>query len=143
VLAQLVYLLSFPSLVPPLLQLTSSHRRIVSRFLLMESRQTLASASSSGNASSCCLSSQAKTEVLNPHHHHRPPSPDRLTLTLHCYKKVISNLVTLPTTQPRLYFCLLPTQSITPSELHPPPSSPFTVVARTSFLRTTTLIVMN
>jgi hypothetical protein len=27
------------------------------------------------------------------HHHHRPPSPYRLTLTLHCYKKVVSTLV--------------------------------------------------
>jgi hypothetical protein len=62
------------------------------------------SASSSGNVSSHRLHSQAESKALNPHHHHRPPSPDHPILTLHCYKKDISILVTLPTTQLRLHF---------------------------------------
>jgi hypothetical protein len=62
------------------------------------------STSSSGNAPSYRLPSRAKIKPLNPHHRHRPPSPDRPTLTLHCYKKVISTLATLPTTQPHLHF---------------------------------------
>jgi hypothetical protein len=63
-----------------------------------------ASSSSSGNASSRRLASRAKIEVLNLHHHNRPPSLDRPTLTLHCYKKIISIMTTLLTTQSRLYF---------------------------------------
>jgi hypothetical protein len=62
------------------------------------------STSSFSNASSHCLPSQAKTEVLNPYQHHRPPSSDRLTPTLHLYKKFISTLDNLLTTQPRLCF---------------------------------------
>jgi hypothetical protein len=50
------------------------------------------------------LHSRAKIKALNSHHRHRPPSLDRLTPTLHCYKKVISTLVTLLTTQSCLYF---------------------------------------
>jgi hypothetical protein len=45
-----------------------------------------------------------QTEALNPHHRRWPPSPDRPTPTLHCYKNVISTLVTLPATQPCLHF---------------------------------------
>jgi hypothetical protein len=41
---------------------------------------------------------------MNSHHCRWPPSPDHLTPTLHCYKKVISTLATLPTIQPHLYF---------------------------------------
>jgi hypothetical protein len=63
-----------------------------------------ASASSFDNASSRRLPSRAKTKVLNLDHRHRPPSLDSLTLTLHCYKNVISILATLSTTQLRLYF---------------------------------------
>jgi hypothetical protein len=66
-----------------------------------------ASTSSFGNALSCRLPSWAKTEALNPHHRRRSPSPDPLTLTLHCCKNVISTLVTLPTTQPHLHFASL------------------------------------
>jgi hypothetical protein len=62
------------------------------------------SASSSDNASSWCLPSRDETKALNLRHCHRPPSPDSLTPTLHCYKKVISILATLPTTQLRLHF---------------------------------------
>jgi hypothetical protein len=64
----------------------------MSRLLSMESRQV------------CCLRSQAKNEALNSHHHCRPPFLDCLTSTFHCYKIVISTLVTLLITQPRLYF---------------------------------------
>jgi hypothetical protein len=39
--------------------------------------------------------SQAKIEALNPYHRHRLSSSDRPTLTLHCYKKIISTLVSL------------------------------------------------
>jgi hypothetical protein len=61
------------------------------------------SASSSGNALSR-LPSRVETEALNLHHRRRLPSSDRSTPTLHCYKKIISILATLPITQPRLYF---------------------------------------
>jgi hypothetical protein len=44
------------------------------------------------------------TKTLNPHHRRQPPSLDNPTPTLHCYKKVISTLVTLPATQSRLHF---------------------------------------
>jgi hypothetical protein len=50
------------------------------------------------------LPSQFKTEVLNLHHRHWPPSSDSSTLTLHCYKNVISTLVILSITQSRLHF---------------------------------------
>jgi hypothetical protein len=43
-------------------------------------------------------------EALNSHRRRKPPSLDNLTLSLHCYKKVISTLVSLPTTQLYLYF---------------------------------------
>jgi hypothetical protein len=59
---------------------------------------------SSGNALSCRLPSWVKIKVLNPHHSRRSPSPDSPTFTINCYKKVISILTTLPTTQPHLYF---------------------------------------
>jgi hypothetical protein len=48
--------------------------------------------------------SRAETEVLNLHHHRWPPSSDNPTSTHHCFKKVISILVTLSTTQPHLHF---------------------------------------
>jgi hypothetical protein len=62
------------------------------------------SASSFGNASSCCIPSRAETKTLNSHHRRRPPSLDNPTHTLHFYKKVVSTLATLLTTQPHLYF---------------------------------------
>jgi hypothetical protein len=63
-----------------------------------------ASTSSFGNTLSHRLSPRVETEALNPHHHCRSPSPDHPTPTIHCYKKIISILITLPTTQSRLYF---------------------------------------
>jgi hypothetical protein len=62
------------------------------------------STSSFDNVSSIRLPSRVETGALNPHHHSKSPSPDRLTPTLHYYKKIISILLTLTTTQSRLYF---------------------------------------
>jgi hypothetical protein len=56
-----------------------------------------------GNTSSSRQPSRAETKALNQHHCHMLPSPDRSTLNLHCYKKIISAFTTLPTTQPCLY----------------------------------------
>jgi hypothetical protein len=64
----------------------------------------VAFASFSGNTLSRRLPSRAETKALNPHHHHRLLSLDRLTHTLHCYKKIITTLATLPTIQPHLHF---------------------------------------
>jgi hypothetical protein len=60
--------------------------------------------SSSGNALSRRLPSRTETEALNSYNHRRLPLLDRRTPTLHCYKKIISTLTTIPTTQPLLYF---------------------------------------
>jgi hypothetical protein len=96
------------SLSPSWCRLSSSRRRHAAVLCYASfpwSQDKLsASASSFNNVSSRHLSSRAKTEALNPHHCRQPPFSNRLTLILHCYKKVISTLVTLPTTQPCLYF---------------------------------------
>jgi hypothetical protein len=63
-----------------------------------------ASTSSFDNVLSCHLPSRAEIEPLNLHHHCQPPFPDSLTPTLYYYKKVISILSTLSTTQLCLYF---------------------------------------
>jgi hypothetical protein len=63
-----------------------------------------ASSSSSNNTSSRHLPLQAETKALKPHHCRQPPTPYCSTPTLHCYKKLISTLVTLLTTQPHLHF---------------------------------------
>jgi hypothetical protein len=102
-----------------------------------------ASASSSGNALSRRLCSQAEIETLNSYHRGRLPSLNRLTPTLQCYKKIISILCILPHQLTMFPFYLLPSQSTTPSKLHPSSSFPFTVVLRPSSLRTTTPTVMN
>jgi hypothetical protein len=49
-------------------------------------------------------SSRVKIKALNLHHRRWPPSPDSPTLTIHWYKNIILILVTLTTTQSRLYF---------------------------------------
>jgi hypothetical protein len=96
------------SLSPPQCRLSSGWRRHAAvschAFFSWSQDNLTASASSSGNASSHRLPSWVEIEALNPHHCHRPPSLDRLTPTLYCYKKFISTLVTLPTTQLRLHF---------------------------------------
>jgi hypothetical protein len=90
-------LLSFPSSVPPILGPTSSRW---ASFPL--SQDELASSGSYfDNPLSCHIPSWVKTETLNMHHRHRLPSSDCPTPR---YKKIISTLVTLLTTQPRLYF---------------------------------------
>jgi hypothetical protein len=125
-------LLSFPSLVPHLLQPTSPHHNTApchASFSWSQDELTVSSLSSS-NTSSHRIYPQAETKALNSHHHHRPPYPDRPTLTLHYYEKIASTLPTLPTTQSCLHFCLLPSQSTTSSELHPPPLFSFTVIPR-------------
>jgi hypothetical protein len=98
--------------------------------------------SSLGNASFPRLSPRTETEALNRYHHHRPSYPDRPTPTLHCYKKVNSTLVTLPTTQMSPFY-IFPSQSITPSELHTLSSFSFTVIPRSSSLRTAAPTVIN
>jgi hypothetical protein len=62
------------------------------------------SASFSDNTLSRSLPGWAETKVLNLHHHHQPPFLDNPTPTIHCYKKIISILITLPTNQSHLYF---------------------------------------
>jgi hypothetical protein len=99
-------LLSFPSLVPHLLQPTSPHHNTApchASFSWSQDELTVSSLSSS-NTSSHRICPQAETKALNSHHHHRPPYPDRPTLTLHYYEKIASTLPTLPTTQSCLHF---------------------------------------
>jgi hypothetical protein len=99
-------LLSFPFLVPHLLQPTSPHHDTApchASFSWSQDELTVSSSSSS-NTSSHRISPQAETKALNSHHHHRPPYPDRPTLTLYCYEKIVSTLPTLPTTQSCLHF---------------------------------------
>jgi hypothetical protein len=93
----------FPSIAPPTTDV--AHVAASCHTSLPMNQDELADfASFSSNASSRRLPSQAQTETLNLHHRHRPPSPNRLTHTLYCYKKTISALATLPTTQLRLHF---------------------------------------
>jgi hypothetical protein len=73
-----------------------------------------ASVSSFTNALSHYLPSRAKTEVLNSHHHAQATLLRSSNFHLYCYKKIISILITLPTTQLRLCF----TSSITRSSRH-------------------------
>jgi hypothetical protein len=73
-------------------------------FFLLSQDELADSASSFGNTSPRRLPSQPETEALNLHHHSRPPSLHHLTPTLHYYKKIISILVTLPTTQSHFHF---------------------------------------
>jgi hypothetical protein len=96
------------SLSPPRCCLSSSrhHHIIVTchASFTWSQDEFAASASSSSNVSSHHISSRVKTKVLNLHRCRRPPSPNSPTSTLHCYKQVISTLVTLPITQLCLYF---------------------------------------
>jgi hypothetical protein len=96
------------SLFPPRCRLSSGGRRHAvvpchASFPLSQD-ELAASASSFGNASSRCLASRVEIESLNLHHRCRTPSPDRPTPTLHFYKKIISTLITFPTTQLHLHF---------------------------------------
>jgi hypothetical protein len=97
------------SLFPPRCHLSSGRRHhavMLCHASFPLSQDELAdSALSSGNAlSRRPPPSRDETEALNPHHHLRPLSLDRPILTLHYYKKIISILITLHTTQSCLYF---------------------------------------
>jgi hypothetical protein len=158
-------LLPFPFLVPPLLRLTSPHHRTMSHFLSMEPRRArwlrfilsppLRLTSPHRRAMSHFLSmeprrarwlrfilspplSSRNKKVLNPHHCHRSTSLNRPTLTLYCYKKVISTFDLSPHHSIVSPFYLLPSQSTTSSELHTSPWFPFTSTPHLSSLRTTT-----
>jgi hypothetical protein len=98
----------FSSLSPPQCRLSSdrcSHAATSCHTSFSLRHDELAvSASSSANALSRCLPSRAKTKALNPQHHRKLLSPYHPTHILHCYKKIISTLATLPTIQQRLHF---------------------------------------
>jgi hypothetical protein len=100
-------LFPFSSPVPHLLQSISSHHRVVSYFFTWRQDKLAVSVLSSGKASSRRLPSRAKIKALNLHHRHHPPSLNCPSFTIHCYKNIISTLITLPTTQLYLYFASL------------------------------------
>jgi hypothetical protein len=89
-----------------------------------------ASTSSIDNASSHCLPSRVEIKALNLHHRRRPPSLHCPTHILHCYKKFISTLDTLPHHSTASIFYLLPSQRTTSSELDPLSLFSFTIVPR-------------
>jgi hypothetical protein len=62
----------------------------------LSQEELAASVSSSGNTSSRRFQSRAEIEALNPHHRCRLSSLNCPTLNIHCYKKFISTLTTLP-----------------------------------------------
>jgi hypothetical protein len=96
------------SLFPLRCRLSSGRRHYVTALchasFLLSQDEIAASASSSGNALFRRLPSQTEIEALNSHHRRGLPSLNRQTLTLYCYKKIISTLTTLSTTQSRLHF---------------------------------------
>jgi hypothetical protein len=92
------------SLSPPRCCLSSGRHHAVSCFLPLKPRRTRCICFIFRQRFIPSPPSRAKTKALNPHYHHRPPFSDNLTPTLHCYKKVISTLPTLPTTQLLLHF---------------------------------------
>jgi hypothetical protein len=96
------------SLSPPQCRLSSGQHHHTAAFyhafFPLTQEELAAFTSSSSNTLSHRLLSKVETEALNLHHHRRLPSPDRPTPTLNCYKKIISTLNTLSTTQSRLHF---------------------------------------
>jgi hypothetical protein len=86
------------SLSPPQCRLSFDRRRHAAALchasFSLNQDELAASASFSGNTLSCRLLSRAEIEALNSQHCRRLPSPDRPTLTLYCYKKIISTLTT-------------------------------------------------
>jgi hypothetical protein len=96
----------------------------------------------SGNALFRRFSSRAKNEALNLHHHRMLSSSDRLTPTLHYYKKDHLNLVYSLHHSTVSLFCFLHRQSTIPSELHPSPSFSLTAVSRISSLYIMTPTIM-
>jgi hypothetical protein len=67
-------------------------------YFLLSQDELASFASSSDNVLYCRLPSRAETKSLNLHHRHMLSSPYRPTPTLHCYKKIITILATLPIT---------------------------------------------
>jgi hypothetical protein len=74
--------------------------------------------SSYNNASSRCLPFQVKIEALNPHRRRRQPPSTAI--------KGYLNIGHSPHHSTTCLFCLLPSQSTRPSELHPPSLFRFT-----------------
>jgi hypothetical protein len=64
-------------------------------YFLSRQDEIIVPASSSNNLLSCHIPSWVETKGLDPHHHCSLPFLDSSTLTLNCYKKIISTLVTL------------------------------------------------
>jgi hypothetical protein len=99
------------SLFSPRCRISSSQRRhTVAPYhvsFTFSQDELTASVSSFGNALSRHLLSRVKTKTLNLHHHCSLPSPNYLTLTLYYYKKIISILDTLLTTQTYINFISL------------------------------------
>jgi hypothetical protein len=83
---------------------------------------------SSSNVSCRRLTSRADTKALNLHHC-RPPSLDRSTSTIYCYKKAISTLPIFSHHSTASLFYILPSQSNTSSKLHLSSSFPFTIIS--------------
>jgi hypothetical protein len=135
------------SISPPRCRLSSGQHRHAAApchtFFPLSQDELTVFASSFGNALYRRLPSRAETEVLNSHHRCRLLSPDRLTLTLHCYRKDHFNFGHSPHHSIASPFYLLPSQSITLSELHPLSLFAFNVVLRPSSLCTTTLKLTN
>jgi hypothetical protein len=109
---------SVSSLSSPRCRLSSDRRRHAATschtsFPLSQDELT-ASVSSFTNALSRYVLSRVKTEVLNSHHRAKVTLPGSSNFHLYCYKKIISILITLPTTQLRLCF----TSSIARSSRH-------------------------
>jgi hypothetical protein len=123
------------SLSPPRCHISSHQYRHA--FFPLSQDEHAASASSFDSVLSRRLTSRAETEALNLYHCHMLLSLDCPTLTIHCYKKIISILITLHITQPHLYFA----SSL--SEFHLSSSLPFTTVSYLSSIRTTTSMVTN
>jgi hypothetical protein len=90
---------SFPFLVSPLLRPTSPHHHAVSHFLPIESRRSRCLRFIFWQRSLRLLSRNRTIESAPPPSATLPRPP-----ILHCYKKVISTLATLSTTQPRHHF---------------------------------------
>jgi hypothetical protein len=91
---------SLPGAASPTIDVATSYH---ASFPLSQD-ELAASTSSFGNALSRYLPSRVETKALNLHHCCRLPSPDHPTITLHCYKRIISTLATLSVTQSRLHF---------------------------------------
>lgn len=100
-------LVSFHPFYPPQCHLSSDqrHHAVVPchTYFSLSQDKLVAFASSFDNALCHHLTSRAKIKALNLHHRCRAP-PNRLTLLLYCYKKIILILIILSITRSHLYF---------------------------------------